>query len=359
MFVAASLSLMVFSVGAAAAPYAAIVLDARTGEVLHARNADTRLHPAGLTKLMTLYIAFHKAEAGEISLDDYVYITRNAASERPVKLGALAGQKIKLRYLIRAAGVQGANDAATAIGEAIAGSEEEFVKLSNQFAAALGMENTNLHNAHGLTTGGHLSTARDMTILTLALRRDFPEYWNLFERRSADAGIKTVNHSGRRLLDAYEGVEAVKTGYTRAAGFNGMAVATRDHKTVSVVVFGGKSEATRNARMTELLDMGFERAQDTLEAGNLKQVLQECIANSTDAKHCAGELAAEYCGATTATCLESEVIVWKSLIPDRLHNRVAEALADCVLKKETFSPTASQYCKIFAVAEHVNHIGEN
>ena len=151
----------------------------------------------------------------------------------------------------------------------------------------------------------------------------------------------------------------MKTGYTRAAGFNGMAVATRDHKTVSVVVFGGKSEATRNARMTELLDMGFERAKDTLEAGNLKQVLQECIANSTDAKHCAGELAVEYCGAATATCLESEVIVWKSLIPDKLHNSVAEALADCVLQKETFSPTASQYCKIFAVAGHVKHIGEN
>ena len=350
---------MAFPVGAAAAPYAAIVVDARSGETLHARNADTRLHPAGLTKLMTLYMAFYMIEAGELDLDQKVIVSRNAAAEPPVELGLTHGLQTRLRYLIRATGVQGANDAATALGEAIAGSEAAFIKLANQFAEELGMKNTTFKNAHGLTMSGHMSTARDMARLTLALRRDFPEHWNLLGRRTSDAGIKTVNHSGRRLLDTYEGVEAVKTGYTRAAGFNGMAVAKRDHKTISVVVFGGRSTATRNARMTELLDMGFERAQDTLEAGNRKQVLQECIANSTDAKHCAGELAVKYCGATTVTCLESEVIVWKSLIPDKFPNSVAEALADCVLKKETFSPTASQYCKIFAVAEHVNHIGEN
>lgn len=148
-----------------AAPYAAMVMDARTGEVLHSRNADTRLHPASLTKMMTLYVAFEAIRLGEISLDTSVRISRFAASEPPSKLGLRSGQKIKLRYLIRAAAVKSANDAATAIGEAISGSEAAFAKRMTRTARALGMTNTTFRNAHGLTQSGHLSTARDMTVM--------------------------------------------------------------------------------------------------------------------------------------------------------------------------------------------------
>src|SRR6056297_2329819 len=142
-----------------AAPYAELVMDARTGEVLRARNADTRLHPASLTKMMTLYIAFEAVRRGEITLDTEVRISRHAASEPPSKLGLRSGQKIALRYLIRAAAVKSANDAATAIGEAISGSEEAFAARMTRTARALGMNSTTFHNAHGLTRSGHLSTA--------------------------------------------------------------------------------------------------------------------------------------------------------------------------------------------------------
>ena len=143
-----------------AAPYAAMVIDARTGKVLHSRNADTRLHPASLTKMMTLYVAFDAVERGEISLDTMVTISRKAAAEPPSRLGLKAGQKVKLRYLIRAAAVKSANDAATAIGEAISGSEAAFARRMNRTALSLGMKRTTFRNAHGLTEAGHLSTAR-------------------------------------------------------------------------------------------------------------------------------------------------------------------------------------------------------
>lgn len=243
-----------------AAPYAAMVMDARTGEVLHSRNADTRLHPASLTKMMTLYVVFEAVENGEIGLDDYVRISRNAAAEPPSKLGLLSGQKIRLRYLIRAAAIKSANDAATALGEAISGSEAAFARRMNRTAKALGMTNTTFKNAHGLTESGHLSTARDMTILGRHLLYDYPEYYNIFSRTSADAGIKTVNNTNRRLLAAYRGADGIKTGYTRAAGFNLVASAQRGSERVIATVFGGRSTATRNARVAELLDMGFQRA---------------------------------------------------------------------------------------------------
>ena len=252
--------LLLLPVVALSAPYAAMVMDARTGEVLHSRNADTRLHPASLTKMMTLYVVFEAVENGEISLDDYVRISRNAAAEPPSKLGLLSGQKIRLRYLIRAAAVKSANDAATALGEAISGSEAAFARRMNRTAKALGMSNSTFKNAHGLTESGHLSTARDMTILGRHILYDYPEYYNLFSRRSADAGIKTVNNTNRKLLAAYRGADGIKTGYTRAAGFNLVASAQRGSERVIATVFGGRSTATRNARVAELLDMGFQRA---------------------------------------------------------------------------------------------------
>jgi D-alanyl-D-alanine carboxypeptidase len=247
-------------VGAAAAPYAALVMDARSGEVLHAENADTRLHPASLTKMMTLYVVFEAVENGEIDLDDKVTISRAAAAEPPSKLGLRSGQEIKLRYLIRASAVKSANDAATALAEAISGSEAAFARRMNRTAKALGMSRTTFKNAHGLTEKGHLSTARDMTVLGRHLFYDYPEYYNLFSRRSTHAGIKSVPNTNRRLLNAYRGADGIKTGYTRAAGFNLVASAERGGERVIATVFGGRSTATRNKRVAELLDLGFRKA---------------------------------------------------------------------------------------------------
>ncbi|MDF1803776.1 D-alanyl-D-alanine carboxypeptidase family protein [Thalassovita sp.] len=252
--------LVVVPVSVRAAPYAAMVMDARTGEVLHSANADTRLHPASLTKMMTLYIAFQAIERGEISLDTKVRVSRNAAAEPPSKLGLRAGQKIKLRYLIRAAAVKSANDAATAIGEAISGSEAAFARRMNRTAKSMGMTRTTFKNANGLTRSGHLSTARDMTILGRHVLYDYPQYYNLFSRQSTDAGMRTVNNTNRRFLQQYRGADGIKTGYTRAAGFNLVASAERGRERVIATVFGGRSTATRNAKVAELLDLGFRRA---------------------------------------------------------------------------------------------------
>ncbi|WP_121064640.1 D-alanyl-D-alanine carboxypeptidase family protein [Chachezhania antarctica] len=243
-----------------AAPYAAMVMDARTGEVLHSRNADAKLHPASLTKMMTLYVTFDAIKRGEITLDTPVTVSRNAANEQPSKLGLRPGQKIALRYLIRATAVKSANDAATAIAEAISGSEAAFTKRMTDTARALGMSKTTFKNAHGLTASGHLSSARDMTNLGRRLLYDYPQYYNLFGRESTNAGVKTVRNTNRRLLQSYRGADGIKTGFTNAAGFNLVASAKRGDKRIIATVFGGTSGAARNARVAELLDMGFSRA---------------------------------------------------------------------------------------------------
>lgn len=246
------------------ATYAAMVMDARDGRILHAENADQRLHPASLTKMMTLYVAFEAVENGEISLDTKVKISKKAASEPPSKLGLKAGQTIKLRYLIRAAAVKSANDAATAIGEAIEGSEAAFARRMNRTAKALGMKRTIFKNAHGLTQQGHLSTARDMTILGRHVFYDYPDYYNLFSRRTADAGSKKVRHTNSRFLANYRGADGIKTGYTSAAGFNLTASAERGSERIITTVFGGRSTATRNRAVAKLMDLGFNKAPKSI-----------------------------------------------------------------------------------------------
>ncbi|WP_316013506.1 D-alanyl-D-alanine carboxypeptidase family protein [Roseobacter sp. HKCCA0434] len=252
--------LFLTTVAGKAAPYAAIVIDARDGSVLHSRNADTRLHPASLTKMMTLYLAFEAVENGQLDLDQQIRISRNAASESCSCLGLRAGQRLSVRYLIRAAAIRSANDAATALGEAIAGSEQAFAQQMTRTARALGMTQTTFRNAHGLTASGHMSTARDMAELSRHLFYDFPQYYNIFGRVSTDAGIAHVRNTNRRLLNGYRGADGIKTGYTRAAGYNLAASAERGNTRIIAVIFGGRNSSWRYNRMVELLDMGFARA---------------------------------------------------------------------------------------------------
>ncbi|MBT8459491.1 MAG: D-alanyl-D-alanine carboxypeptidase [Boseongicola sp.] len=320
---------------ATAAPYAAMVIDARSGKVLHSRNADTRLHPASLTKMMTLYVVFDAIEKGEISLDSKVLISRKAAAEQPSKLGLKAGSRIQLRYLIRAAAVKSANDAATALGEAISGSEAAFARRMTRMAKAMGMSKTTFKNAHGLTESGHLSTARDMTTLGRHLFYDFPEYYNLFSRRSTSAGIKTVNNTNRRLLGNYRGADGIKTGYTRAAGYNLVASAERGNERIIATVFGGRSTAWRNARVAELLDMGFDRAPSRVAVRKPSRPV----------------LTAEGAQGTPGRIIRTSGLVTKSLRPRlrpveappeemliALQDGIADALADVVADASTATP---------------------
>ena len=247
--------------GAKAAQYAAFVMDARSGETLYAKNADTPLPPASLTKMMTLYLTFQDIEAGRVSLDTMITVSKNAADQAPTRLGLKAGQKIALRYLIRAAAVKSANDAATAIGDALAGSQSKWAARMTSTAKRLGMKHSTFKNANGLSAKGHLSTAHDMSILGRHLFYDFPQYYNIFSRRSTDAGLATVANTNRKFLDAYDGADGIKTGYTDAAGFNLTASAERGGVRLIATVFGGTSTAMRNQKVAELLDLGFAKAK--------------------------------------------------------------------------------------------------
>jgi D-alanyl-D-alanine carboxypeptidase len=272
---------------AKAAPYAAHVMDARTGETLYSENSDARLHPASLTKMMTLYIAFEEIERGRMSLDTLVTVSKNAAAQPPSRLGLKAGQKIQLRYLIRAAAVKSANDAATAIGDHIGGNAEKFASRMTKTAKALGMRDTTFKNASGLTAKGHLSTTHDMSVLGRHLFYDFPQYYNIFSRRTTDAGIAEVANTNRRFLDAYKGADGIKTGYTDAAGFNLTGSAERGGVRIIATVFGGKSTADRNAKMADLLDLGFRKAGKNVDevppSKSLPAADEEMIAqNGTD-----------------------------------------------------------------------------
>ena len=248
---------LLFAVAAEAQQYAALVMDARTGKVIKAVNADTRVHPASLTKMMTLYIVFDQLKQGRLSLDQKITVSANAAAEPPSRLGLKTGQKIELRYLIRAAAIKSANDAATAMGDYIGGSEPGFAALMNKYARSMGMSNTTFKNANGLTRDGHMSTARDMALLGRRLIYDFPQYYNIFGRVSTSAGLATVKNTNRRVLEGYPGADGIKTGYTRPAGFNVVSSAQRGNRRVIVALLGGKSSGSRNAEAERLMDVGF------------------------------------------------------------------------------------------------------
>jgi D-alanyl-D-alanine carboxypeptidase len=260
LILVSALLALIAALPARAAPFAATVMDARTGEILFAVNDTTRLHPASLTKMMTLYVVFEAIQNGEISLDTMVRISRRAASEPPSRLGLREGQRIALRHLIRAAALRSGNDAATAIAEAVSGSVDAFTRRMNRTAAAIGMSQTNFRNAHGLTAARHMSTARDMTILGRQLYFDFPQYYGLFARRSEDAGIATVANTNRRFLDGYSGADGIKTGFTNAAGYNLTAMAERNGVRIIVTVFGGRSVQHRHDQVVQLMDRGFRLA---------------------------------------------------------------------------------------------------
>lgn len=303
------------------APYAAMVIDARTGEVLHARNADTQLHPASLTKMMTLYVAFQAIERGEISLDTMVTITNEASRQPPSKLGLVTGQRIQFRYLVRAASVRSANDAATAIGVALEGSEAAFARRMTATAHAMGMSNTTFRNAHGLTQSGHLSTARDMTTLGRHLVYDFPQYYNLFSRITTDAGVAEVANTNRRFLNDYRGADGIKTGYTRAAGFNLVASAERGQERIIATMFGGSSTTARNNRVAELLNMGFARAPATARLSPPTPVAPQ----SSGGAQSTGSVAAPPPG-TTARTVRVNGLVERSLRPNARPASEAESI---------------------------------
>jgi D-alanyl-D-alanine carboxypeptidase len=238
---------------------ASIVVDMNSGAVLHAQAADTPRYPASLTKMMTLYVLFGYMKAGKIGPTTEFVVTPHAASQSPTKLGLKAGSKISAADAIKALVTLSANDMAATVAENIAGTEESFAKLMTETARRIGMKSTTFRNASGLPNDEQISTARDMAILSARLIQDYPEYYGVFETRTfAYKGRDYRNHN--RLLFGYKGTDGIKTGYTRASGFNLAASVKRDDKHLVAVVLGGNTGAGRDAAMRALLDKNFPTA---------------------------------------------------------------------------------------------------
>lgn len=234
-------------------PYAAIVVDDNSGQVLHAENIDEPRHPASLTKIMTLYLLFEQLEAGNLRLDTPLPISAFAAQQPPTKLRLKVDKTLSVEDAINGLVTKSANDAAVVVAEAIAGSEAEFAKLMTQKARALGMISTTYINASGLPAEAQITTARDQALLGRAIQDRFPGYYRYFSTPSFRfRGIEMRNHNA--LLGHVEGVDGIKTGYTEASGYNLVASVRRDDKHIVAVVLGGTSNAKRDARMRELIE---------------------------------------------------------------------------------------------------------
>ncbi|WP_396595772.1 D-alanyl-D-alanine carboxypeptidase [Brevundimonas sp. R86498] len=237
--------------------YAAIVVDAGTGEVLFSRYADDRRFPASVTKVMTLYLVFEALEQGKVSLDDVITVSPNAASEPPSKLGLAAGQTIRLDDAMRATAVRSANDMAMVLAEHVGGSQAGFAAMMTRKAQELGMTRTRYYNPNGLPDSRQQTTARDLAVLARAVMRDYPQYYSYFGQHDwAYQGRGYRNTNG--LLHSGNGYDGMKTGFTNASGYNLMASAVRDDRRIITIVLGGRSSATRNSHVAELMDTGFE-----------------------------------------------------------------------------------------------------
>jgi D-alanyl-D-alanine carboxypeptidase (penicillin-binding protein 5/6) len=256
--------------------YASIVVDAQSGEVLYEQSPDARRYPASLTKIMTLYLTFEALKEGRLSYDDRLVISPHAAAQAPSKVGLRAGQSIDVREAMDAIAVLSANDMAVAMAEKLGGTEAHFAEMMTAKAKQLGMNNTQYVNANGLPDNRQLTTARDISILSRAVLRDFPQQYALFSTRQFTyQGHVYANHN--HLLGSMPGVDGIKTGFTNASGFNLAASAVRDDHRLIAVVLGGSSTAARDLHVEDLLDAGFtvikkrELGQPTTLAQNLHE----------------------------------------------------------------------------------------
>ncbi|MHB9435957.1 SPOR domain-containing protein [Mesorhizobium sp. P15089B] len=242
-----------------AARSSAIVVDAKTGKVLYSSDANGRRYPASLTKMMTLYLTFEAMAKGRISRNTPVPFSAKAAAEPPTKLGVKAGGAVSVETAILSMVTKSANDSATALGELLGGSESNFARMMTAKARALGMDGTVFRNANGLPDPGQFTTAHDMAMLGIALREHFPQYYGYFSQRSFLYGRQRIN-GHNRLLGRIKGVDGIKTGYTRASGFNLVSSVSDGNRRLVAVVMGGTSGRSRDNQMAGLINAYMPRA---------------------------------------------------------------------------------------------------
>ena len=260
-------ALLVGTNPAAAKQQAYLVMDAQTGAVIDSDNADTRLYPASLTKMMTLYLTFDALDRKLISLNQRIPVSAYAASMPPTKLGLLPGDTIRVEDAILGLVTKSANDASVVLAEALGGSEANFARIMTQRARDMGMEKTTFRNPNGLPDSEQMTTARDMATLGRALIQDYPKYYPYFST-SAFTYKGTVFGNHNRLMSWYQGMDGIKTGFINASGFNLVASAVRDGRRLIGVVFGGSSAAGRDQVMAKILDAGFSKTGPLLVAQN-------------------------------------------------------------------------------------------
>ncbi|WP_414650725.1 serine hydrolase [Ensifer sp.] len=238
---------------------ASVVLDARTGKVLSAENPDVLNHPASLTKMMTVYMAFEALKRGELSWDSKIKVSKAAAAKPPMRLGLKTGMTITVREAVLGMIVRSGNDAAAAMAEKLGGTETNFARMMTAKARQLGMSKTVFINASGLPASRQVTTAREMSTLAVALMRDFPREYRLFATESFNfRGRKVRGHNN--LMYRYEGMDGIKTGYTNASGFNLVSAVKDGNRRVVGVVLGGKTARSRDAKMAALLDRHVGKA---------------------------------------------------------------------------------------------------
>lgn len=245
----------------AAGQEATLVLDAGSGEILYGYRQDDPLHPASLTKMMTLYMAFEALKKHTLEPDQPLTVSREAASQPRSRLGLKEGTTITTADAILALITKSANDASVVLAEAIADFENDFARAMTRKSRDLGMVDTIFRNASGLHDDEQVTTARDMGKLAMALLEDFPEYYDQFSVRSFSwHGRRYGNHNP--LLSSYEGADGIKTGYIRQSGYNLVGSAERDGRRIIAVVMGSKTPRIRDWTITTLLDFGFKRLAD-------------------------------------------------------------------------------------------------
>jgi len=239
--------------------FSSIIVDGNSGAVLASNNPDGSRHPASLTKIMTLYLLFERLESGKMTLDTEMDVSEHASEQAPTKLGLRPGQTIKVEDAIKGLVTRSANDAAVVIAEAIAGDEGDFAKLMTRKARALGMTRTVYRNASGLPDDDQVTTARDQSTLGRAIQDRFPRYYRYFSTSVFNyhgQSIRNHNH----LLGSVEGIDGIKTGYTRASGFNLVSSLRRGNHHLVGVVLGGRSGGSRDAIMRNLLAENLEKS---------------------------------------------------------------------------------------------------
>ncbi len=241
---------------------AALVANMDTGQILIKENANQLNYPASLTKIMTVYLTFDALEHGRLHLDDYLIVSNYAAAASPVKLGLSAGSKITVEDAIKAVVVMSANDVARVLAENLKGGKEgNFADMMTRVANEIGLKNTNFENSSGLPNDDHMSTARDIALLSMAVYKHFPQYWKYF-------GIKTWTYNGKtytngnRLLGTYAGCDGMKTGFTNKSRYSLVATANRGGTHLMAVVLGAENKDVRAAVATQLLNRGFEMVKN-------------------------------------------------------------------------------------------------